>query len=508
MTSSIISITFVALAVLSVLPGIFMARKRHWIEALTRLFFTIVSAVVTVVLTASLATKISNALIGVAETALANSDINDILNEVASAEGTLEIILSIVVTPLLFILLFFILKLVLNLIFAKLLTKAILRIAGAKKGVDYVAKAYPNKKSKKTEENETEQKEKKAKKPFCVKSALIGALCGLLAFTVFMVPVVGTMETVSSIGTNFEESGSIHDTAVALNDNVATQIMLPITAPVWSNFTQYTVDGVEINIAEEAHLVGVLIEAVGEVSSSDADKIHHSAEIFRELSALCPNSSLIPCLCADFVNAARAHWLEGEDFGGIEMPSLSEDKSKDDIVEMLIKCLDDSTTETMREDLATISNVMAIIAENATVDEEGVIDMASIFENDRVIAKLSVELLSNKRLAPVMSSLVKKQIETSGGQLELPEIESEEYKVMVDTLVEKYQENFNEEISEESLDSLANAVGTTVEQEAGIVLSESEKVAIASTFISEFGGSTELTSDMVSSFIEQYRKQQ
>ena len=79
---------------------------------------------------------------------------------------------------------------------------------------------------------------------------------------------------------------------------------------------------------------------------------------------------------------------------------------------------------------------------------------------------------------------------------------------MVDTLVEKYQENFNEEISEESLDSLANAVGTTVEQEAGIVLSESEKVAIASTFISEFGGSTELTSDMVSSFIEQYRKQQ
>ncbi len=505
MVSSIISITFIVLAIISVLPGIFKARKRHWVEALTRTIFTVISAVITVVLTSILATKISGALVSTIEKLLASSDANTILTEVASAEGTLSIILSIIITPLLFVLLFLIIKLVLNLAFARLLTKAILKIAGSIKGKDYVSSAYPKKNEDNAEENT--EKKKKTKKPICPKAATFGAICGLLSFTVLLVPVAGTMETVSSIGTNFEEHGTIHDTAVALNDNVAAKIMLPIAAPIWDNFNHYNVNGLEINIADEAHLVGVIMEAIDEVSSSDADTIHHSAEAFRKLSALCPNSSLIPCLCADFLNAASAHWLEGEDFGGIEMPSLSQAETTDDILEMLIKCLDNSSTETMREDLATISNVMAIIAENATIDEAGVIDMSTLFEDDRVISKLSVELLSNKRLAPVMSSLVKKQVETSGSQLELPEQDSEEYKVMVDTLTEKYQENFTEEISEESLDSLADAVGETVEQETGIVLSESEKIAIASSFISEFNGCSEITSDMVSSFIEQYRKQ-
>lgn len=500
MISSIISITFIVLAIISVLPGIFMSRKRHWVEALVRTVLTAISAIVTIVLTAALATKISDWFVGVVENILASTTVDDILKEVASAEGTLSIILSIVITPLFFILLFFIIKLVLNLIFAKLLAKLILKIVGSIKNKDYLSGAYPEK-----DKNEAESTNKE-KKPLCPKSAIIGAVCGLLSFTIFLVPVTGTMETVSSIGRNFEDHGSIHDTAVALNDNVATKVMLPITAPIWNNFNHYSVNGVEINIAEEAHLVGVLMEALGEVSSSDADTIHHSAEFFRELSTLCPSSSLVPCLCADFLNAASDHWLKGEDFNGIALPA-AEDETTNELLTMFIECLDNSSTETMREDLVTISNVMAIIAEYAAVDEAGEIDMASLFEDDRVIAKLSVVLLSNKRLAPVMSSLVKKQIETSGGQLELPEKESEEYKAMVDTLTDKYKENFNEQISEESIDSLANAVGETVEKEAGITLSESEKVAIASTFISEFGGATEITSDMVSSFIEQYRKQ-
>ncbi|MBR2387739.1 MAG: hypothetical protein IKB02_03115 [Clostridia bacterium] len=505
MISSIISITFLVLAIVAVLIGLLKARKQHWVEAVIRVVFTVISAILTVILTSAFATKISESLIVPIENLLASTPVDDILKEVASAEGALSIILSIVITPIFFILVFVVIKGLLSLIFARLLAKAILKLAGTARGKDYLSDAYPSKKEKKADENEESNGEPK-KKSHCIKASIIGAICALLSFTILLVPVAGTMETVSSIAVNFEERGDIHDVGVALNDNVAAKLMLPIAAPIWDKFNHYTINGDEINIAEEAHLVGVIMKALGEVSSSDTDTIHHSAEIFREMSALCPNSSLVPCLCADFLNAASAHWLEGENFYGIALPA-TEDQTTKDLLTMFITCLDHSSTETMREDLVTIANVMAIIADNATVDEEGVIDMSSLFENDRVIAKLSVELLSSKRLAPVMSTLVKKQIETSGGQLELPDKESDEYKVMVDTLVDKYQENFTEEISEESLDSLADAVGTTVEAEAGIVLSESEKVAIASTFISEFGGATEITSDMVSNFIEQYRKQ-
>ena len=62
-------------------------------------------------------------------------------------------------------------------------------------------------------------------------------------------------------------------------------------------------------------------------------------------------------------------------------------------------------------------------------------------------------------------------------------------------------------INEESLDNLSTAVGEVL-ADNGVVLEEHEQVAIASTLISEFGDGKELTSDKVSEFIEQYRKNQ
>ena len=494
MVASVISITFLVLAIVSILSGILRARKLYWVEAVVKTVLTIISTVLTVILTSAFALKISNALVVPVENLLSSTNVDDILKEVASAENALAIILSIIITPIFFILVFLFLQLIFTLILSRPITKLCLTIAGKKEII---------------EERYSKNKEDRKKKgPFCIKSAVFGSICALLCFTVLFIPVTGTMETVSSIGTEVQEDGQIHDISVALSDNVATKLMHPVAAPVWDTFGHYTVDGKEINISEEAHIVGVLIDAYSEMSSSDEEKIHHSAELFREMSALCPNSSLIPCLCADFINAASAHWLEGEDFYGISLPAEN-DETTGDIMSMLVQCLDHSTTETMREDLATIANVMAIIAENAHVNDEGKIDMASLFENDRVVAKLSVELLNNKRLAPVMSTLVKKQVESTGsGQIELPDKDGEEYKVVVDSIVEKYQENVGEVISEESLDTLAGAVGETLEKEVGITLSESEKVTIASTLISEFGSGTELTPEMVSDFLEQYRKQQ
>ena len=495
MISSIISIAFLVLAILFMLPGILRARKLYWVEAIVKIVLTLLSATLTIILTSAFSLKISNALVPPIENLLSSTSVDEILKEVAAAEGALAIILSIIVTPIFFILVFLLLQLIFTLILSRPITKLCLTIAGKK---ETIAERYPESKE-----------DRKKKRPYCVKSAVLGTVCGILCFMILIIPVTGTLETVSSIGTSVEDDGVIHDTSVALADNVATKSMHWIAAPVWDTFSHYSVNGEEINIADEAHIVGVLIKAYEGLSSGDEEKIHSSAELFREMSALCPNSSLIPCLCADFINAASAHWLEGEDFYGIALLPEDDNATNVNIVEMLLRCLDNSTTETMREDLSTIANVVAVIAENASVDENGGINIAKLFEDEKVVAKLSVVLLNNKRLAPVMSTLVKKQVEATGsGQIELPDKDAEEYKVVVDSIVEKYQDNVGEEISEESLDTLAGAVGETLEKEVGITLTESEKVTIASTLISEFGSGAELTPKMVSDFLEQYRKQQ
>ena len=102
MVASVISITFLVLAIVSILSGILRARKLYWVEAVVKTVLTILSTVLTVILTSAFALKISNALVVPVENLLSSTNVDDILKEVASAENALAIILSIIIpaTPL------------------------------------------------------------------------------------------------------------------------------------------------------------------------------------------------------------------------------------------------------------------------------------------------------------------------------------------------------------------------------------------------------------------------
>lgn len=494
MFATIFTMVFALLAVLSTLGGILKSRKYHWTEALVRVVLVIIATIVTIVLTSAFAFKISDAIVTPVEKLLQGTDVAEILTEVASAELTFAIIISLIITPIFFILCFVILKGIFNIALARPLNKLCLLIAGKIAKKDYISEIYGSK--------DLSRKEKKQfrKKKFTLKSAVCGAIGGLLAFTIVFTPIIGSAEMLASIGKNVTDEGPVHDISDEIANHPATSIMHPISNPIWNNFTYYTVNGETIVIENEAHFVSVFVQALTEMSSTDPETFRHSADVFRKLSTLCPNTSLVPCLCADFINAANAHWTKGEDFANIAMP-------EDELVAILLESLKDSTAETMREDLVTVSNVLAILAENAEVNEEGAIDTSSIFENQEAIAKMSVELLKNERLAPVVGKLVKQQIEANDAKLDLPEQDGEEYNELVDNILNTYQENVGEDITDESLGNLSEAVGAVLEDK-GIVLEDHEKMAIASTFISEFGDPSQLTPEMVSALMEQYRKNQ
>ena len=531
MFATIISIAFVVIGVLATLVGIFKSRKYHWTESLVRLVMTILAAVITFVVTSKFTSKIHAWLIVPLETILKDTDVADFLKEVASAEDALSILISIVITPVVFITVFVFLKGLFNIILARPITKLCLVIAGAIAKKDYIEDIYGRKKSKKkktkdveapkadettestevteaaetTEESENVEEVEKAASPrkkrkFTWQSALCGAVCGLFAYVVLLIPIVGTVELVATIGESITEEGNIHDISNELSHNTAVDVMHPISDPVWKNFTYYTLNGQEISIKDEAHFIAVFLEALKEASSTDEDTFHHSAEVFRNMSTLCPNTSLVPCLCSDFINAASAHWAKGEDFVGITMP-------EDELVATLVQCLTNSTPETMKEDLATISNVIAIITENATILEDGSINLTSLLENKDVVSALSVELINNPRLSPVLNKIVIQQIENTDSKIELPEKDGEEYTELVDNILDTYIENVGETITEDSVDNLSTAVGSILE-EHGVTLEEHEKVAIASTFITQFGNPQDLTPEMIAEFIEQYRKEQ
>ena len=490
MFSTIFSICFVVFGILFMLPGILKARKRHWSEALVRIILTLVSAVVTFVLTSAFAPIITEAILEPITSMLNGTPIEGLLAELPSAKDALLLVISAVVTPIFFIVVFAVLKFILLVCFSRLIAKLSLKIAGKILKKDLVGNKFDKKKPKK----------------FSPTSAALGALCGLLAFFVFLIPVVETAATVSSVGKSVTSKGTFYDVSDGLQNNVATYIVHPVGAPLWAGFTRDTISGDKIYVEKEVNYISTFISALMQISSGDQETVRASATTFRTVSALTESTTFVPRFSAEFINAANSHWLNGGTFVGISMPSLSTSGgSNNNIIATFLECLDNSTPETMKVDLAVIMNTLAVIAENATL-EGGSINMASILENKAVISKFSVELLQSPRLAPAMNIFVKNQMETANTYIDLPDKESEDYKKLVTSLRDKYKQNVGDSVTEDSLDNLAVAIGEALD-ERGVYLEEHEHVALASTFIAEFGDGEDLTDEEVAEFIEQYRRE-
>ena len=505
MFATIFTLVFVVLAVFAILGGILKSRKFHWSEALVRIVLVIIALMLTITLTSVFALKISDLLVkplaspsdgSVVSTFLSDMDITDvaaIFAEMESAQKALAIIFAVIITPVFFLICFGIIKGIL-IAFSRPANKLCLLIAGKIAKKDYISEIYGAK--------DLTKKERKAfrKKKFTLKSAICGVVCSLLAFAIILIPIIGTLEMAASICKTVTDEGVAYDISNNVASHPVTSIMHPISAPVWKSLTSYTVNGEKIVMENEAHFITVFMQALAEITSSDIDTLRSSAAKFRALSTLCKDTTLVPWLCSDFINTATTHWNNGEEFANISKP-------EDELISMLIERLENSTPQTMREDLVTVTNVLAILAENANINEEGKIDTAALLENNSIVSMLSVELLKNDRLAPVVGNLVKQQLEATDTKLDLPAQDDEEYTNLVDNIFNTYQENVGEDITEDSLNNLSNAVGDVLEDQ-GIVLEEYEKLAIASTFISEFGDPSQLTTDMITNLIEQYRKNQ
>ncbi len=492
MFSTIFSVCFLFFAVLFIGLGALISRKRHWSKALAKMILSIISAVLAFLLTSLVVPTIGNTLLETILTTLDGSSVAELLTEIPSAHDTLLVFMDMLIAPIFFIVVFAILKPILCLALYRPVAKLCLIIAGAIKKENYPSDVIT----------------KKQQKVSAISIAL-GAVCSMLVYITFLIPVTETAVTVATIGKAIDNEGIVYEVSESLTDNVGTAVVHTVGAPVWKAATHFSVNEETVSVATETHFIATFVEALGEISSQDADAVHHSAETFRELSKLCPETSLVPRFCSEFINAADEKWLNGDDFMGIEMPTLSigaGSSGDNNILKTFLECLNGSTTETMKEDLAVLLKSMAVIAENAKLDESGHIDMAPILENKDIISAFSVELLQSPRLAPAMNVFIKNHMKNTNTYIELPGKESQEYTDLVDGILNTYKKEVGDVVNAESLDKLSNAIGDTL-AENGVYLEEHERIAIASTFIGEFGDGQELTPEEVSDFIEEYRAQ-
>ena len=484
MLTTILTLAFAFFAIIAVLPGILAARKRHWVEALSRLIIAVVSALVASLLTSLIASALGKVFVPFVTGLVPIDSVDSILTEIPTAETLAVTVTSLCLVPVLFIFLFQLIHRIAEALAAKPLAKAFLIIGGAIAKKDYVSTVYPS-------NNDTSNKKK-----FDFASALIGAVCGLFVYITILSPVAGTFDLLGQIGDLSTEQSTLTEMADAASENVGTKTVNMLGGKAMYNIqTSFGSDDEKIDFVPEVKFALGLFDGIDNMSNDAVEPIA-TAKSLRDAGELVDDTEILPAIVAEFVNAAGEKWIAGEEYHGIPCPDLGEGTK--DIVVSLLTCLKGSTEETMKEDLKSIINILAIIAENPVAEGE---EFTAIISNQVLVKKISAEVLGNERLAPMIKHLLKSTVSGPAPviNVELPAEDDPQYNEFIDSVVNGYSENINTENATESLEKVSDSVGTTLDQ-YGVEVDDGTKTAIAAALMSEFSDK-EMTPEALKQFI-------
>ena len=405
------SLGFGVVILLAMLFGALKAKKKVWQFSVVRMVQTVVSAILGALAASAIAWYGIGAVID-----MFGGDLGGIMEEVPSAKEAIAAIISMMVAPMLFLPLYAIIRGITR-IFTKMLTRLLVKLTTKKKKVEekkeepaavkapgssYYEKLYGS--APQPSKKELKKKEFALEKSNWI-SALCGAACGLLTICVWLIPMVGTLGVVNDVASlplhtaaEADESGTVEmvaDILDAASNNAGTvTVKLVGGGLVYDMMTSYKVGGETATLKNETGTIKAIANAVVVSADEDTTK-EESAKSVRAISKAFSKSTLLPTLVSEITASASEDWKNGKDFHGIEMPSIGEDL--DHVMLSVVDGLAASDTTTIKQDVETIVDIVAVLIEKDALDDFGK-DPMSLFENEQVTEKIFLDLLNNPRL--------------------------------------------------------------------------------------------------------------
>jgi len=422
------SVLFAVMAVLAVLNGMRKGKKYIWSYSVARLVVAVVSAVASAFLSAKISFVVFRSLFTMLQGGSGN--FAKLLTSVPIMTEAMSALASMFVAPILFYVVFWLLRHVLDLV-AKIILRSIAKARAKKKGTLDVEETAPE-----TVEEDVVISEKKAKKNkkkkkhkddgyFRIRGKknpwgkLCGALCGFVVFLFTMIPAVGMLGIVNDMtawglaGSNHPVLQNIVEFVDAGANNVGAKVVRAAGGDVlYSMMTTYEVDGEKASLAKETNLLGTIGHALSDMTNKDVSR-KDAAESVQKIDEAFRETTLIPSVLPDFLNAAKVTWDRGEEYCGVKKPSFGK---MEGLVYPVLNVLGNSTKETINDDTATLVDSMAYMVEkDALTDVKE--DPMSMFKKKDVTEKVMCDLLKNDHLAPLVGDISEFGIDLFGEAL-------------------------------------------------------------------------------------------
>lgn len=410
MYTTIFSVALLIIAGLFVLCGVLRGKKYVWLYSAMRLGAAVVSLVLALILSTWIAGMLSDMVLDLVMDLDGMEDVRGFMKDLPSAPQAFGAILSMILAPILFFVLFFVVKRILYII-VKIVAKVIMK-AMRKKNPAMVVEITGKKKKKKINVL-------RAQGPNPIGMAC-GAVCSLLVFFVICVPIVGTFGVVDSVVSLLPPEEPVIETVQQITDagahNACAQTVSTLGGEaIYNKLTTYEVGGHDVSLLTEVKFVGSIGNAVMAVNDPNVSRTDAAAFV-RGVSPAFSESSLVPTLSADFLKAANESWEKGEKYNGIAKPSLGE--GMEAITDPLWSLLATSTYDTVKTDVGTVVEVLAIMVEEDAMNKVKT-DALSIFKDRELSASILYALLSNDRMSPLVGSIAEYGVQMLGDQLDV-----------------------------------------------------------------------------------------
>lgn len=346
--------------------------------------------------------------------------------------------------------------------------------------------------------------------------ALVGAACSVLILVVLLVPFVGAADFANSavqvVVTPTDDTTEIicEISDAAANNAGAKTVNLLGGKAVWSALTTYPVAGEWTSAPRETEFLSKTASAVMHMNDEGVTRAE-AADSIRDLSESFDRAVMIPMLLSDVLSAASESWSAGDEFCGIAAPKLGD--TVDPLVKDFFGVMKDSSQETIREDVHTVIDTIALVVEHdAMAAMKGSDDMLALFKNEPLVSGIMLEFLENDRMSSLVGSMTNLGLSMFSEQLDLDADAEGEYDEFILEMYEAYAavdaadgmaalEELSTKVSKIYDDhgiALSNGVSTCIALDMLDTLESGDKAEIKAFFKSaSSSGSLDASSDEV-----------
>lgn len=477
----------VCIVVYIALLGLFAAltaRKQNWAMVLIRTGIIILSTVLSVPLSKLISSLLGTMVYGLVEKGMDES-MQEFLAEVPLSEESIHVVVALLIAPAVFLLMF-------------ALISGILRLLSI-----IPAKTVPY------------FKRRPAKNSYA--SVPIGALNGVLMALLTLMPLCGYVTLVHGAADAFfvasgavetpsvqeavEDYGDILEIVDGVGNAPLVKELAFVSSPVFNWLTTEELDTEEISFClnkEVEHLalsggkVMCAVDAFGDEDFTVQDK-----ETLTSAVDTLFTSQWVTELASDSIVCMAKNWQEGDDFFGMAAPELG--SMLDPTMDQALAILATEDSETLREDLHTVIEILSVLLINDFLTETDYEVLLAKLGEDGLLNGMLATLGENEHLAPMANEIKALSVRVVSSVLGEQLANSDQY----DGLMDDVATNLNDvlELSpEERRETVKDAVQTAF-VDYGVTVPEDVAVEMSEKAIGELGQDGEITGEELKQYM-------